>query len=215
MNGRVLILVPSRGRNLALKRMIESVLLTSTQADVAVYIDDDQWETHYRPEHMVTSKLTVGPRMGPVEAMNYLIEVNPGYDVYGAAVDDCTFVSHGWDKWALSAAKSLPNAVGMVAPYNHGSKRMDFPWATEAWIKALGWLAFPKCHHYYWDVLVEDLAKSSGAITYANPEQCTIMHDDAIDPSMGEMLEMDARMVVMWLAFGKDEDMETVYRAMK
>lgn len=210
---KILLLVPSRDRNVALKRMIQSVNQTSTEADVAVYVDQDQIDD-YTPEYTLNAKVRVGPQVGPVASINALIECYPGYEIYGACVDDCQFVVKGWDQWALRAAQKFPMKIGMLSPHIPGSWRMDFPWATAGWIKALGWLAYPKCFHYYWDILVEVLAKDS-AIVYANPEDCTILHDDALDPNMVDWIDNDAKAVVAWLAFHRDRDTAKIMDAQR
>src|SRR5258706_5113248 len=179
MNGRLLVCIASRDRNLALERAIQSILKTSTQADIAIYIDEDQIGLYgdlLNPPQQV--KFVIGPRVGACESLNHLVAQHPGYSAYGAAVDDCEFVSPGWDQWVLAELEKMPKGIGLLSPKIPGSQRMDFPWASGAWIKLVGYLVPPKIHHFYWDVALEILGEQTH-ISRADESQFLIVHDDA------------------------------------
>jgi glycosyltransferase involved in cell wall biosynthesis len=205
---KILVLCPTRGRPDTLATFIKSVRDTSTEADICLYIDDDDWFPYEDLDAIVMR----GPRIGPAPAMNKMIEAHPGYEVYGAATDDCRFTTPGWDKWVLGVSQKFPMKIGMIAPHSMGSGRMDFPWATAEWIKALGWFTYPPCYHYYWDVVVEELAKSTH-IVYASDEEFNIEHDAHTDNFKGLMMYKDARHAVCWLAFYKYEHLALIQGA--
>jgi hypothetical protein len=153
--------------------MIDSALKTSTNADVAIYVDEDQ-EGQYKG-FTTGALLTIGDRIGPVKSMNELVRLHPGYVAYGAATDDCEFVSPGWDRWVMKTAAAFKSGIGVMAPRSNGSERMDFPWATSEWIEVVGHLAWPACVHYYWDIMIELLGEAT-QIAYAANSDFAIKH---------------------------------------
>jgi hypothetical protein len=174
--------------------MIASLLWTSTKADLAVYVDDDQADLY--AEHALGVKVMIGPRIGPVASLNKLVEAHPGYEAYGAATDDSTFETQGWDEWILKTTRDFPGEIGVMAPKLRGSNRMDFPWVTAKWIEILGWFAYPGAYHFYWDIYVELLGEGAGAIRYATEEEFYMLHDDAPTEEINVKTITDARNVL-------------------
>lgn len=177
MTDRALIVCASRDRPNLLRDMIHSFKATSTKADLAVYVDDDQGGPYLNAA--LGAHMIVGPRIGPCAALNALVKAHPGYAVYGAVTDDALFENDGWDQWALTAAAGFPNGIGLLAPITHMHGRMDFPWATAGWIDVVGDLCYPGTHHFYWDVALELLGESLGLIRYATRDECTLIHLEA------------------------------------
>lgn len=176
---RVLVVLASRDRDYALGRMIESCQNTSTQADIAVYVDGDQADDYARViKRHPDVDWTVGPRIGPVAAMNQLVHAHPGYLAYGASTDDSEFITPGWDQWVIKTSGEFRSGIGLMAPKLPDSKRMDYPWATAKWIEALGWFAWAGCHHLYWDILLELIGEATGTIRYATKEEFAMFHEN-------------------------------------
>jgi hypothetical protein len=167
---------PTRDREMLAIGMIESVFATTTHADVALYIDDDQVARYADlRERFAGAPVTfyVGPRVGPVASFNRLAMAYSGYAAYGAMTDDATFSTPGWDQQALQAVQAQP-VLGMVA--HHGRfRRMDFPWVSREWVKRLGHFAHPRFQHYYWDVVIEVMAEAVGIKRFTK-EQFAIDH---------------------------------------
>ena len=70
MNGRILVVCASRGRPTRLARMLDSVKKTSTLADVAVYIDEDQKDDYaYLADKCM---MLVGDRIGQCASLNQI-----------------------------------------------------------------------------------------------------------------------------------------------
>ena len=207
---KILAVLASRDRNIPLERMLRSFYWTSTQADVAVYIDDDQQEMYAELMTRLPQVLWhVGPRVGPCKAMNALAAKHPGYAAYGAATDDCEFAATGWDRWVMNECEKMPGGIGCLAPFtdaafNHGGSRMDFPWVSARWLELLGYLALPGCYCVYWDVALEILAEQTH-ISRATPEEFRITHDAAISSGASEWFLRDARDAILWLAFERPE----------
>jgi hypothetical protein len=190
--------------------MIDSVLATSTKADVRIYVDEDQAEDY----RYVEVPWVIGPRIGPVASLNRLWELNPGYEAYGAATDDCEFVTPGWDDWILETTKSFPNEIGLMAPWRDGTphnegaieafgtyiRRMDFPWATRKWTETVGWFAYPGAEHFFWDVLSEVIGWQTG-IQYATSEQFVLTHDNLPTPDAYRKVLRDGVRCMQGIAF--------------
>jgi hypothetical protein len=192
--------------------MIDSVLRTSTRADVVVYLDEDQ-ESLYRGTDR-RAKLVVGKRHGQCVALNSIHAGFPGYLAYGAATDDCEFMAPGWDQWVIQTTHGFRGGVGAMAPAHEHPQRMDFPWFTDKWIQALGLFVPLGTEHFYWDVALEVIGEFT-QIAYATPEQFLIRHDhleprEGVPDNRHDMkteislhffkMAQDARFTCAWLA---------------
>ena len=177
MNGRVLVVCASRSRPERLEQMIESVANTSTLADVAVYIDEDQVDDYKNVKGRY--RVFSGLRVWPCKSIDFLVNDMPGYEAYGAATDDCRFVTPGWDQWVLDTAKSFKSGIGAIAPQTVGGvdRRMDFPWLTGKWIQAWGRFVPFDTQHFYWDVALQ-LVGEETQIAFATEQEFAIEHDE-------------------------------------
>lgn len=209
----------SRGRPDKLKRMIESVRSTS-KADVAVYLDDDDSSSD---DGGADFSMT-GPRIGPCRAANKLLELNQGYDVYGWGVDDCEFVTDGWDKWTLDRSKEFVNGIGAMSPLTIDGEpnRMDFPFLTSYWIKR--WRSFVpyEVEHFYWDIALQIVAEEVG-IAFATEDEFAIRHEGIMPVQEEPKPEIvsdygrrvlnqhvDARTTCRWLALERRKMVEAL-----
>lgn len=225
MSDRVLVVCASRDRVYSLDRMIDSVLMTAKNADIAVYIDEDQTEDYDREWHKRVFP-TFGPRLGPCRSLNHLVTLYQGeYLAYGAATDDSTFGTLGWDEWVIRTAKAFPGQIGAMSPHhdnflplgtrgtlmNRRRPRMDFPWVTAKWFEAVGWFCCPNCHSFYWDVVVELIGEMT-QIAYAGPRDFEMMHDSA--PSLNnDHILADAQHAMLCTAFERKEAVERIREA--
>ena len=177
MNGRVLVACSSRDRPEYLEKMIASVTKTSTVADVAVYIDDDQKDKYVGVKGKY--RMFCGYRMWPCKSLNLIVKAMPGYEAYGAATDDCEFISDGWDQWVLRAVDGFKSRIGVICPQtvNGYKKRMDFPWVSGNWLKVVGGLVPYETQHFYWDVGLQILGEQT-QIIYATEQEFGLSHDE-------------------------------------
>jgi hypothetical protein len=214
MNGKVLVVLASRDRPGALKVMLETFHATqSGNADVVVYVDEDQREQYAS----LRCSQVIGPRIGPVGSLNRLVEMYPGYSVYGAATDDCRFLTPNWDQWLLETTARFPGQIGAMSPHQPRSNRMDFPYVTGRWVEALGCLCPSTATHYYWDVAVEIIAEQLGCLAWASDEEFSIEHDEMMPvrdkDELLRMLYKDGREVLLTLAFKRKEMMMKLVEA--
>lgn len=207
-NGRVLVAIASRDRPHLLESAIRSILMSSEKADVAYYVDDDQASEYDLPPNNRVLRMS-GPQVGPCRSLQSLVDAHPGYEVYGAATDDCSFITPGWDRWALKAAKRQP--ISVICPYHQGPlpdgvdleaqavlPRLDFPFATAEWIRRVGYFAHPATYCVYWDVIMEVWGEMT-TIVRAGRHDFEILHDWAPSANQGKFLA-DAKAAILVLA---------------
>jgi hypothetical protein len=194
MNGRVLVVCASRGRPLELARMLDSLEETSTLADVAVYIDDDQQEDY--KAIMGRAIVVVGPRIGQCRSLNHMVKKMPGYDAYGAATDDCCFKTPDWDQWVIKTAHEFKGGIGVIAPFSGGDvPRMDFPWVTGKWLEVVNPFTVLGTHHSFWDVALQILGEAT-QIKFANRYEFMMWHEGLSGNVIPEKQQTDIGKVV-------------------
>jgi hypothetical protein len=155
MNGRVAVLCPSRDRPEELEALVQSVLTTSN-ADILVYIDQDQQDLYpnvFSAEAPKQVRYLCAPRVGPVGSANALVKQFGDYDLYGLITDDSVLTTPHWDEWALAATEQFPNRICVISPFHNQGNHVDMPFVTRGWIDAVGWFACPDCHHYCWPII--------------------------------------------------------------
>jgi len=193
--------------------MIASVQKTSTKADIAVYIDEDNvvgYDVDTIPAHVV-----VGPRIGQVSSLNVLCEkFGDNYEAMGAATDDCEFQTPGWDDWVLATTNSFYGRVGAIAPLCEVPDRMDFPWLTSRWVEVAGSFCPVPCEHFYWDVALEWVGEMT-QIAFATKDEFHVSHEGVMpepenpsDTPSDYQLRIirshtDARGALNWLALNR------------
>lgn len=173
MNGRVLVMCPSRDRPEWLKDMIASVQQTATHADIVCYVDEDQREMY--DEVTGCLAIIVGPRTDACTALNEIARRYPLYEACGLACDDSTYVTPGWDEWVLSRARAFKGGIGAIAPYSGTVDRMDFPWLTRRWIEVAGAFCPIGTAQFYYDIALEIVGEAT-QIAFAGPDDFRMDH---------------------------------------
>ena len=225
MNGRVLVMCASRGRPERLAEMIESAENTSTHADIAVYVDEDQSADYAQVPGKY--RLFTGPRVGQCWGLNHIAKEMPGYEAYGAATDDSRFLTPGWDQWVLRTASGFKGGIGVLAPYwDKECNRMDFPWATAKWVETAGSFTCLKTYHSYWDVALQILGEATQC-AFAGHDDFSMWHaelrpGDAKEKQLNDVgrlvhllyhVHNDARITCVWLAREKQAMIEKLRAA--
>lgn len=211
---RILAMCPSRSRPKSLNTMIDSLYRTSSKADIAVYIDDDQAEMYAGTD--ARAMAGVGPRHGLCMALNSMVCKYPGYLAYGLVTDDSTFESPGWDRWVTKTSGGFRNGIGAIAPWCQLDKRMDFPWFTSKWIEVVGEFCPLRTEHFFWDLAMEIVGDHT-AIRYATRDEFEMRHYDEQDIGSPEdrhgmgtagrlrsfRVHQDARFACAWLSLNR------------
>lgn len=170
---------PSRDRPKQLADLVRSTL-HSSEADIAVYIDEDQRQLYrWTEEAGVPERLRVvrGPRIGPVAAVNSIVKSFPGYSAYGFLLDDCTFGVKGWDSFVSDQLDDLPGRIGIVSPAKNSGEHADMGFVSYEWIKALGWYAWPGLYHWGWDAVLDALGEATDTLIQAEPGEFWVTHE--------------------------------------
>jgi hypothetical protein len=172
----VAILCPSRDRPRDVADLLKGVIQTAPETTLLVYIDRDQRELYQwcfhegAPQQL---KVTVGERVGPCAAANYLLRQHPEFDAYGMFCDDCRVTVPGWDRFVLD---TLNDDFAMVAPA-HACKAVDFPFVSKKWTETLGWYCHPSLYHWGWDAVLASLGVAADTMIQAEPHEFWFDHD--------------------------------------
>lgn len=217
---KVGVLCPTRDRPKEFDRLCQSVIATSTQADVLAYIDDDQPElyqpTEWSKMHPYGTgrvRQHVGPRIGPAPAANALVKAFPGYDAYGMVTDDAIMTVPGWDQWLLDVIASFPNRICVVSPYHNQGNHVDMPFVSKEWIAVTGWFACPEMKHYCWPIVTGLIAEMTG-ICHAGHHDFAVFHKPKVEMVSLNRREQDAQAFFEYVSLGLPAVVQNIRRAM-
>jgi len=199
---KTLVVCPSRSRPRYLCDMAHSIMETS-DADVAVYIDDDQMDMYrdsginWNSRFGSRMKITIGRRIGPAAAADTLAKAYKRYDVYGLSTDDSIYRTKGWDKFTSDCIARFPNRIGVVSAYHGQGPWVNFPYVSREWIETLGWYVVPGVTHYCWDTALQILGDAT-EIVYATRAQFEIDHMTQPTPNTALTAQQDSLTFLRW-----------------
>lgn len=154
---------------------------TSSHATMLVYVDSDEIHDYlhlcdWQAELGDRVRFHIGrPRIGAAQSYRTLLEIFPGYDIYGLMTDDSEFSTPGWDDYLVDAFTRFPGRIGVVSPDHAHGPWVNFPYVSKEWIGIVGYFVHPGVHHFCWDTVVEMLGEAS-KIEYATDKQFLIRH---------------------------------------
>lgn len=187
MNGKILMIVPSRDRPELLKIAADSILETTTHCDVGVYVDDDQTDLYggVLSYLLDTDRVVqvIGPRIGVCPSINAVFRGLPDYSAYGVMIDDAEVRGPGWDDLLL---KRWDNGrlVGCASPAHNIGDHMDYSIVSSAWAHALGWVVYPGLMHWCWPSVNEVLGEATNLFR-VSPEVMYIYHPNELHSDQG------------------------------
>ncbi|MEP7181802.1 MAG: hypothetical protein ABI886_06425 [Betaproteobacteria bacterium] len=167
MNGRIALLLPTRGRPESLRRAVESIGATAARPDdvvVVIGVDDDDGQTlelaaHYLPR--VPVLWSRGPRELTLGRLwNRLAAEDHGGDVLAMAVDDYVMATPGWDEDFRKAAAIMPSGFGTAWPTDGLMPGADFctlPVITRRLMDRMGFFVPPWFPFWYHDTWLEEM----------------------------------------------------------
>lgn len=156
------VLLPTRNRVPALRRMVESLRKVSAQMpEVVVYVDDDDAESA-RCAQELEIKCVIGPRLTFSDYWNKCFTEAMG-DILMMGADDIVFRTPNWDVMVEECFAEYPDRIVMVAG-NDCDPRFQNHFATHPivhrrWIEAVGYFSAP---YFSWgscDTWINDVAK--------------------------------------------------------
>jgi hypothetical protein len=174
-----MIILPTLGRPLSLKRFVTHYYLTDATLPVHVVFDEAdavKYDNIGLPDNFKTVCVPTGTKLGDI--YNLIFNAFPNEDFYGMVSDDCVPKTKHWDIKLRDAC--LPNKVSWPADGFINGSMPTFPFFGGDLIRGLGWWCPPGIKHWYtdnaWklithslsieaylpDVLVEHLHPSNG-----------------------------------------------------
>ena len=154
------VLCPTKGRPLLAKRMYESVMDTTTDAEVFFYVLKEEAET-YRLPNMI-----VGAQVPLVWKFNVLAETFP-HPLMTFMTDDVTCETQGWDERIKAEFERYPDRLACVCGHDgRDDKSRTFWTVSREWCSLLGYFFPPFFIGFHADTWVESLARKAGRLVY-------------------------------------------------
>ena len=157
----ILILCPTRGRPEQMKRMLNSLMETSTVLpEIVFYIDDDDNASQSCMMEIATSRVraVIGPRIVMSEMWNKCAQSATG-EILLLSGDDVVFRTKGWDDQVRRAFAAFPDRLVLVHGDDglHGNKFGTHCFLHRAWIDAVGYFTPPYFSSDYGDTWINDV----------------------------------------------------------
>ncbi len=173
MNGRLALLVPSRGRPAVLADLIDSFEKTHTPGLSDLIFrngeDDPIWSEYLTYEDHPTIMRVLGsdkgfgwPTAGYCLAIEDLRHRFPHYSYYAMMEDDCLLLEKGWDAEVIRLINEDPQKLRVVH-FTDVSNQIHAMATSAEWINAVGHFLAPELREKGFDGLLT-LAKSMDAI---------------------------------------------------
>lgn len=171
MNGRIALLLPSRGRPASLQRTLHSIGATAARPDdvmVVVGVDNDDaatLELSTRCRFPVAILWSSGPREITLGRLwNRLAAEEHGCDVLAMLTDDYVMVTPAWDDRYREAAARMPLGYGTAWPHDplHGREFCTAPVITRRMVERMGFFAPPWFPFWFHDVWLEEMGAFVG-----------------------------------------------------
>lgn len=153
------VICPTRGRPDLARRMYQSAMDTSTDADVFFYVCHDEVDRYERVD-------LVGPDQSVVWKFNLLAEQFPR-PLMMMMTDDVVFETKGWDDRIKEEFLKHPDRLLCVCPHDGRDERSRTFWTvSQEWISTLGYFMPPFFMTFYSDSWVSELAERAGRLVY-------------------------------------------------
>lgn len=180
--GKILVVLPTRGRRELLARCVQTFTDTTDSADLLVVIDDDDEATYEGLEFPPGVRTQVIPRLCLAAKNNRIaLAEAPSYRAVIIVGNDHTFDTPGWDT-ALLAGLDAMGGSGIVYPDTVRRRDIgEISLISSDIILALGWFCEPSLRHYWADNVIADLGQAAGCYRYC-PQAVIAHHHHSVDP---------------------------------
>jgi len=193
----ILVICPTRDRPDDAEALLDSLLATSENTVLGLYVDDDQRDLYQRFYGRERVLVTCGPRLGPAPSYNAVWRSYPQFEIYGVACDDIRFLTPGWDEYVHIMIEHFRGRIGVVSADHNGHASVGYPYVSRQWIEILGWLMCPAMTHFTCDTVIELLGDATELVRA--PRSCFAIHDLAYATAeRAEKLAKDATAFVEW-----------------
>ncbi|MBV9179882.1 MAG: glycosyltransferase family 2 protein [Acidobacteria bacterium] len=161
---KISILCPTRGRPENIKRLIDSLLETSTvMPEIVLYRDLDDCTPGPEFWKGVEIKNVLGPRITLSKMWNRCAEVSTG-EILMHAGDDIVFKTKGWDDYVRRAFAAFPDRLVFVHGDDgvYGDQFGTHGFLHRAWIETVGYFCPPYFSSDYNDTWLNEVASAIG-----------------------------------------------------
>lgn len=219
----LLVITPSRGRPLFVRRLLLAWAATSmVRTDIMFAFDDDDPALPDTLSMLGANKglakrvrWVTGPRRQLGPWTNQLaLEHAHQYRALASLGDDHVPRTKGWDALLVQAV----TARGLGYAWPEGYAQPGFPEAvvvSSPIVEALGWFMEPSLQHWYVDQVWFDLARGTQAAAYLG--DVIVSHEhvpaDATGAESWELLDADRVSYARWLMDRYPADRDTVKKA--
>jgi hypothetical protein len=195
---KISVLVPTRGRAVRLRKMLDSFEQTTDgAADLIFRVDEDDAVSQ---DVLVGYQMVVGPRLNGYRSLpvffNELARVATG-DVLLCGNDDMVFKTLGWPGLILHAANAYPDGIFDLGVTTHNETHYPFSIVSKMVADRLGFLFDPRI--FWGDIFLRDVMSAF--------DRCIMLPHVEIDHDwMGHepdsvFLEGNAVRTSDWMAF--------------
>lgn len=154
-----MIVLPTKGRSLNLKRFIRAYKETAATLPISVIFDADDAH-HYNdietPPHWKRVSVLAGTPIGVI--FNKVFNKYPDEPYYGMVADDVVPETSGWD--VVMAELCQPDKIVWGCDDLRNEKLPVHPFIGGNLVRKLGWWAAPGLKHWYVDNVWKNIADS-------------------------------------------------------
>ena len=209
---RIAVICPTKGRLEQAIRAYESMVATSTLADMVWCVDEVDREVYLPESNRERLRLMSFPIYDPAPRVNAAVACVPEYEVYGMMTDDAEFTTPGWDLWVLDRYAEFPGRIGVVSPFHNAGPWCNFPYISREWFNVVGWFACPDTRFYCWDGVLEILGESTH-IAHAQEHEFGIQHHLMYSDWQAQSLVTDGAKFLAWHQYGRRTDTQKLRAA--
>jgi hypothetical protein len=167
------VVCPTRGRPGLARKMYESAMDTSTDAEVFFYVCEDEVGL-YEQANVINPDWSglVGPDQALISKFNLLARRFPR-PLTMMMTDDVVFEAPGWDDRIKAEFDKVPDRLLCVCPADGRDDRSRTFWTvSREWMGFLGYFMPPHFTTFYGDSWVSELAEGAGRLVYLPDVVC-------------------------------------------
>lgn len=177
------VLVPTKGRPIEYKRMVESVVNTSSHAKVFTGLSEEDKSVYGIIPDIVTPEWMPTAHKWELLANHAFKTTNS--DLFMLGADDTVFATKGWDTVLLEHYRALSNKVHVYSMHDSRTGTgTPHPIVTKEYIEAMGYFLPPLFLHWFVDTWTVEIARANNCFTHLM--DYTLIHDKSSDRKSGK-----------------------------
>lgn len=174
MNNEVLLIVPSRKRQLKVVNFFNYFKDNSTITDLCLGLDDDDYFNYPVYEDVIYE---INPNMNLCQKLNHISnKYASDYKYLAFMGDDHWIRTKNWDEKLVQSIEKIPNGIAYGNDLFQGPNLPTFVLMDSSVIKTLGYMCPPKQKHLYIDNFWKDLGTKLNTLVYVSDVVVEHMH---------------------------------------